>query len=289
MSTQTILNIDLNFYKNNNVDLEKYSDLQLIEHYSSYGCNEGRQAAALASRENLLKAIEVHRSVLEIGPFCAPTITSPNTKYMDIMSKSQLTERAIKIGIAVDKIPNIDFVSPTGSLAPIEEKFDAIFSSHCIEHQPNLVKHLNEVEDHLNPGGCYYMIIPDKRFCFDANLPHSKISDIIAAHYENPKTHSLSSVIEHRALTTHNDAIKHWSEKSTDIYREINIEKIKSAIIEYQSAKGGYIDVHAWQFTPISFKQNMTILAELGLINFSNISVYGTPHLRLEFVAVLTK
>lgn len=46
-------------------------------------------------------------------------------------------------------------------------------------------------------------------------------------------------VVEHRALTTHNDALQHWHESGTPKkYRPLDIGKVKAAMLEYENANG---------------------------------------------------
>lgn len=163
-------------------------------------------------------------------------------------------------------------------------------SSHSIEHQPDLIKHLIDVCDLLEPGGRYFLIVPDKRYCFDHYLPDTTVADIIEAHTERRRTHRIGNVIEHRALTTHNDTARHWQFDHADRDYADNIaSRTRQALREFKEADGAYIDVHAWKFTPIVFRQVITQLTELGLINLFTERVYHTPHGRNEFTAVLRK
>lgn len=58
---------------------------------------------------------------------------------------------------------------------------------------------------------------------------------------------------------------------------------------EFLAADGDYIDVHAWQFTPESFRLITQTLFDLGFIDMKPYRVYATPRPRNEFTAVLTK
>ena len=86
----------------------------------------------------------------------------------------------------------------------------AVFSSHCIEHQPDLVRHLQEVANLLEPDGAYFLLIPNKLYCFDHFIAETSVADVMLAHHLGHRVHTLASVIEHRALTTHNDPSRHW-------------------------------------------------------------------------------
>ena len=91
-------------------------------------------------------------------------------------------------------------------------------------------------------------------------------------------------------MITHNDARRHWRGDHVDPSRPgETTAKIRAAIAEYRAAKGGYIDVHAWQFTPESFRGIMTELSELGLSPYHVEAVFQTPAGRQEFTAILSK
>jgi hypothetical protein len=131
-------------------------------------------------------------------------------------------------------------------------------------------------------------VVPDKRFCFDALIPESGVLEIIKAHEEKLTQPSLWKVIEHRALTTHNDPALHWKGQHGVSNLEIKA-RFMAAKLEYQNAGGNYIDVHCWQFTPESLANVIDALFKLGLIDFQIEKVWETRENDLEFFAILKK
>jgi len=238
-------------------------------------------------RNKFIHSIPQHSSILELGPFFKPICTGKNVKYFDILTQEELVQRAKNITTEdnIRNIPFIDYVSPTGDLAIIHGRFDAVISSHVIEHQLDLIDHLQKVSNLLIPGGSYYLFIPDKRYCFDHFNNASSIADIIQAHLDKKQKHSLKSVIEHRALTTHNIASKHWRGDHGKL--ENTSQKIKAAMEEYHT--GAYIDVHAWCFTPDSFAEIVTLLEQMDYIDLAINKIYPTPYKSLEFYVKLEK
>jgi len=228
-----------------------------------------------------------HRTILEIGPFFNPLLRGEHIKYFDILSSEQMVERATDIegGKYVNQVPYIDYVSPIGDLSIVDSTFDAVVSCHVIEHQLDFIHHLDCVNKLLNPGGKYYLIVPDHRYCFDHFNRESTIADIINNHYEKRSKHSLKSVIEHRALTTHNDPAQHWVGSHGTL--SMTAERIKKAIAEYESKD--YVDVHAWYFTDGSFGHIINLLDELEMIDFKLDELIHTPHKALEFFVALRK
>jgi hypothetical protein len=238
------------------------------------------------TRDQFISSIPLSKS-LEIGPFAAPCLTGAGVDYFDVLDQQGLKKRAGELQLDVTRCPFIKYVSPNGDLSVINETYQLVFSSHCIEHQPDLIRHLQSVEQHLEDHGFYYLVIPDKRYCMDALLPESGISDVLHAYSEKRKLHTLRSVIEHHALTTHNEAWMHWiGHHGSD---KPDPERIRMACDEFKEKAGSYIDVHAWQFTPSSFTGMITTLRELQLINLDVEKVYQTRPGSLEFYAVLQK
>ena len=216
--------LDLSHYRRY-PDLASLSDEELTRHYTKYGRDEGRFANVITDRSQFIAVMPKQEPVLEIGPFCNPLVVGTNVRYFDVHDQQSLISRARRIGrelrllgpkhlpqrrswrFDIRKVPKIDFVSPTGDLSLVNQRFATVVSSHCIEHQPVLIRHLQIVHDLLIDGGFYFIVLPDKRYCFDHFIRESTIADIIDAHLAGRRIHTAKSVIENLALTTHT---RHW-------------------------------------------------------------------------------
>ena len=273
-------------YRSQNPDLASMTDAQLLDHFERFGRTEGRTANRLHDRRSFSRLVPKTANVLEIGPFCAPLLRGPNVSYFDVLTEEQLTARAKLHGLDPTGIPHIDYVSPTGDLGVVDRYFDFAISSHCLEHQPDLIHHLQQVRNILKPDGAYLALIPDKRYCFDHFIPISNLAEILAAHYERRKVHSLRSVLEHRALITHNDASRHWSDDHGRMFDNV-IARVEAALQEFRNSNGTYLDVHAWYFTPESACDIISELRSTGIINFNVAKLYSTRLNTLEFWLVL--
>lgn len=238
------------------------------------------------TRPSFAQIAGVERSVLEIGPFNNPTVRGDNVRYFDVMTTAQLKERAERVGYDPQTVPEISYVSPDGDLSVVDNRFSAVVSCHCIEHQPDLIRHFKQVEAMLETKGKYYLVVPDKRYCFDYFFDASSVDAILAAKGET--RHPLPKVIEHRALTTHNDAARHWMGDHVDpwYYEEIP-QKTELALKEFLDADGGYVDVHRWQFTPDSFAGIVSSLFDRGEIKLKLRDIQQTPADDMQFTAIL--
>ncbi|SRR5690606_1317496 len=268
-------------------DLNAMSDAELAVHYDVHGRHEGRLVSKIVKRSSFLDLIDTRRPTLEIGPFGKPSVKGANVRYFDVLDREGLVARAEIHGVPPDEIPEIHYVSADGDLTIVDETFDAIVSCHCLEHQPDLVAHLNAAEAILSDTGHYFLVIPDKRYCFDHFLPESTIADVLQARHEGRRRHTLASVIEHRALTTHNEPKRHWAGDHGE--PAVTVERVARALEEHRVANGGYVDVHAWKFTPQSFRTILAILHDMSLTRFRPVRVYDTVHGSNEFYAILEK
>ena len=271
-------------------DCCEMSDIEAVKHYETFGMKEGRVANPLVLRENFIEGLKKKFSILEIGPFCNPAVSGAHVKYFEILDQAALVERAKLHNLPTDRVPIIHFLSPDGDLSVVVENFECCFSSHVIEHQPDLVRHLQAIEKILLPGGEYHLLIPDHRYCFDHYLRPSTIADVLDAHHAKRFRNEMRAVIEHMAMTTHNDPVRHWNGDHGESYKtETHIERVRNATQHFIDANGAYLDTHAWQFTPDSFFEIVTSLNRLGLLKLTPRVVNDTPFGRFEFSAVLTK
>ena len=233
--------------------------------------------------------IPTNMNCLEIGPFNKPLLTGEKVKYFDVLDKEGLTERAMTSGLYTKFIPHIDFVSKNGDLSVINDRFEVVLSSHVIEHQPDLIYHLKCIEELLALSGRYFLIIPDRRFSFDYYIPESTLAQVVAANIEQRQKHTLNSVIEHRCLTTHNNPYLHLvGLHGKPLLSDSLKNRLHQSIDEYNNSYG-YIDVHAWYFTPQSFKLLIAQLFDAGLIKLKIEKIYATVPGKLEFFAILSK
>jgi SAM-dependent methyltransferase len=281
--------LDVDYYRSSNADLANFTSSDLVQHFLHCGKAEGRAGSPLSFREQFLPAMSQVADTLEIGPFCGPLLRGPHVRYFDIADREALIEKAVALQYPFTDAPQIDYVSPTGNLDVVDTDFEQVFSSHCIEHQPDLARHLGQVSEVLRSGGRYYVIAPDKRFCFDHYLAVSTIADVLGANIERRSLHYAKSVLEHRLITTHNDPLRHWQGDHGDPAYKGAGNSIQSAIEHIQNNLNVYMDTHAWHFTPDVFREICSQLYQLGLSQLKVERIYNTPFGRFEFCAILSK
>ena len=259
-------------------------------HYLIAGRDEGRIATPGAVRGGLIASIPVDATILEIGPFTRPVFWGPNVRYFDVLDRQGLIARAKSENFPIERAVEVDYVSPIGDLSILPAQcFDYVFSSHAIEHQPDLISHLYHVARALKPGGSYGVVAPDKRFCFDHFADASSMEDVMQAHAERRSIHSMHNVLHYHAVTTHNDPMRHWEGDHTDPRADEYEARAEYASKKFEAANGSYMDVHAWFFTPDVFRTVMNQLYDQHMTDLKPTHVYDTPYGAGEFCAILQK
>ncbi len=312
---------DLNYYRRTYPELNIFIDDVLTEHYKRYAVEQGHSTCIYDRREYLKELLsdlinKHHLKTLEISPFNRAFISGATVKYFATTDSDGLKKEALPIYGNADNVPaKIDFISPTGDLSVVDEKFDIVFSSHVIEHCPDLVEHFQAVSRILNPSGVYVLIVPDKRYCFDHYHSESMLSEVIEASVNKRKFPRLADVINQGFTRTHNNAILHWLGEHGERYGHRNApfpdrlkvkildeyfgddgednrrEKLLRLIEKYSEAleRGEYISTHNWRFTPENFRYIVHMLNDLKFIDLRLYRCCNTVWGRQEFVAVLEK
>lgn len=274
-------------YINLNPDL---ASEELESHWNSHGWKEKRQGQFILTRNHLKGILDRKISYLEIGPYGRPYINRDifNVKYFDVLSQEDLKIKSFSDpDHDENNIPYIDFVHPFGDLSTINEKFDCVFSSHCIEHQPNILDHLKKVSDLLSVDGIYICIIPNYKYCFDRHKPHSTLIDVLEANLWSDQNHSQKNILLHKYYSTHNDPALHWQSTSGRIEVEkINVNEVVENLMAPQDK---YVDCHAWFFDEDNFR---SIFKNPGIFELAALTLercYQTPINSHEFIAIFQK
>ena len=288
-------------YRRHNGDLVRMADNELAYHYAAHGAAEGRRCSRVYDRGSFLALVPPAARILEIGPFWAPAFRRPahDVAYVDALDTEQLRRKAAADpNSGGSEVPEIDYVwngEPYRTL--IGRTFDVVFSSHNIEHQPDLIGHFLDIADVLRPHGLLMLVIPDKRFCFDHFLPESDVAEVVQARVQRRTRHTVAKVLADQMMHAHNDPARHWRgdhgddprHAPTNSYRLDCIRRIFAYEAAAREGAGAYVDAHAWQFTPGSFAAIVDELEAAGLIPFRRLQVYPTVSGSFEFYAALAR
>jgi predicted SAM-dependent methyltransferase len=291
---------DFDIYVNHsrNQDIAAANQDHAWAHYVHHGLPQGRVSGPVESRGHFAALVPHDAAILEVGPGGSPVYRRPefNVRYLDVMDTAALRAVAPSMPwVDATNLPEIDFVWRGQRYRQLTaERFDVAFSSHAVEHQPCLIRHLNDVADVLRPRGWYFLIVPDKRYCFDHFLPETTLGDVLEAHLEGRIRHSPRHILEHRLMAAHNEAELHWDNNHGPNPRRVDDAaeqgaRLRQYLAELTGPEADYVDAHAWRFTPDAFHHTIAVLGQAGLTRFTVERVYPTMRPSFEFFAVLRR
>jgi predicted SAM-dependent methyltransferase len=233
---------------------------------------------------------------VEIGALDKPLLSRTDGKvlYVDYTDTATLREKYADFpDHDVSKIVEVDAVWGDNTLQQgigEDVKADFLVASHVIEHVPDLITWLNEIEEILVPGGTVHLAVPDRRFTFDIRRQDSRLTDVVYAYVvraRRPLPHVAMDFSLHFQAIEIAEAWDHPEARDRPIEREQLDHAV--AIARELLRSDAYLDVHCWVFTPLSFARLMEQLCALELVNFVCRDWTDTDHNDLEFCVVLAK
>lgn len=224
----------------------------------------------------LFEEIQADTVILEIGGGYNPRfkkVEYPNVFHLDHSNTDDLRVKYADdpaVRHLIGNIQPIDFVTnggPIERVIPTDLKFDLVFSSHVIEHQLDLISHLQSVENVLRSDGRAMFFIPDHRCCFDALRFPTVVGEVIQVHLAGAKVHQGKQILDHFSRTINVNPGRRV--RRHDIRRSGFNHSIRQGFEHLQnsySAGQAYVDAHAWVFSPLSFR---LLLTELNLLGYT--------------------
>lgn len=223
---------------------------------------------------------------LEIGPSYNPILPKAEgfeTTVYDELSKEELVRKFETHPVNVKLIEEVDIVG--GGLRGLSgRKFQAIVASHVVEHSLDLVTFLNDCAGLLGPAGRLFLIVPDKRYCFDHFRSLTSTGHVLDAHFSK-RTRHLGAVFDHHISAVTRRGAVMWDATVKDDTKFVHsFEQAARALRDAQETTG-YYDCHEWVFTPSSFRMVLQDLNRLGLITLAEDEFH--PSIAGEFFVAL--
>jgi SAM-dependent methyltransferase len=220
---------------------------------------------------------------LEIGPShnpVAPKRAGFNVEIVDHGTAEELRKKYKDHPVVLENIEAVDYVWKGEALTELTGKknhYDFIIASHVLEHIPDIVSFFVQCETLLKSAGVLSLIIPDKRYCFDYFRWPSSTGEVLDAYTEKRSRHTAGVVFDHFASATKMDGHIAWSAGTPKGSFE-PIHSFQQARNLWRNAltNADYIDVHAWRFTPNSFRLILHDLRILGLIRLVELASFDT-------------
>jgi SAM-dependent methyltransferase len=244
----------------------------------------------------LLDVVPADAEILEIGGGYNPRYLKSAHAHVYHLDHSSTEDLRAKYAAfpatahLVDRIQQVDFVfdgSPIQNLVPASLRFDLIYGSHVLEHQVDLIGHLQSLEQLLKPAGRVVHVVPDLRTCFDALRFPSVTSDAIVAHLNPSPVHQGKQVFDYLSREINiNHGFLMRDAHFEDAHFVRGLPESYAAMAAAKTPGVGYADTHAWTFTPESFRLLMIELRLLGMTRLQADQV--SPRYGNQFCAVLS-
>jgi hypothetical protein len=233
--------------------------------------------------QKTLHLIEKSMHGLEIGASYQPMTAKCegwDVEIADHTDSESLRKKYSAWNVDVSKIEDVDYILDSkGLFAAInqEEKFDFIVASHVIEHIPNPIAFLIDCARLLKEDGVLSLVVPDKRYCFDALKPCSTTGDLLQAHLEGRTRHAPGTIFDAYALHCKNGDSIVWNvNHGMSALSFVHSLGESHALMKRYIDSEEYTDVHAWQFTPASFRLIISDLVSMNIVPFVAASFFDT-------------
>lgn len=263
-------------------------------------------AGNLSRRDKLVHGLDLQWQVgAEIGALDKPVVAKAegHVIYIDFCDAQALRAKyaedpAVDVSkLHVDAIWGaqtlrdvIDQYAKTDAGAAAADGCDYVIASHVIEHVPDMVTWLHEVNAILKPDGQLRLAIPDRRFTFDFLRQPTTLSAIVNAYVRKDRVPNTHCILDFMLNMTPVDCATAWR-------GEVDVSKLEHratfegslAVARDSLQNGTYHDVHCWVFTPASFGKLCVALARNGLLDFECAEFFDTAFNEFEFIVSLRK
>lgn len=233
-------------------------------------------------KARILSMIDPAGRGLEIGPShnpVAPKSSGFQVHTVDHADQTGLIEKYRGHNVNLAAIEPVDYVWTGGSLFDViasEGYYDWIIASHVIEHLPNLIGFIKDCQRLLRPGGVLALAVPDKRFCFDYLRWPTSTGETIQAHLDDRRRHTAGQVFDSFSKACRLDLDIAWERGRGGVIDFMHGEDFGPHMFSTYLGADEYVDIHAWVFTPSSFRLVIRDLNALGLLSIREMEFIDT-------------
>jgi SAM-dependent methyltransferase len=279
---------------------------QQVKELATAAMEPSSQDPTQTRRSKLLHGLDIGSCVgAEIGPLDKPLVAKSEGHiiYIDHCDTDALRKKwSIDTTIDLSKL-HVDAVwgeqtlqqaiaryAQTEAGAAAAAGCDYVLASHVIEHVPDMVSWLKEVDAVLKPDGQLRLAIPDRRFTFDFLRQSTGLAGVINAYVRRDRTPNTYCILDFMLNMAPVDCAAAWRGEvdPSKLQRRATFEGAM-AVVQDALQNGSYHDVHCWVFTPASFGQLCVDLAQNGLLDFECAEFFDTACNEYEFIVSMRK
>jgi SAM-dependent methyltransferase len=254
---------------------------------------------SLDRRAKLLQGLDLSRLCgAEIGPLDRPLVrkTDGAVFYVDHLETEPLrakwsSDRNVDTSkLLVDAVWGEQSLLDGLAMAagPGFSGLDYVVASHVIEHVPDVITWLQEIQAVLKPGGQLRLAVPDKRFTFDYLRRTSDLASMLYAWKCRARVPNAYCILDFCLNMAPVDTPAAWRGPLDPANLKRGFDFAGAlAIADDARLNGRYHDVHCWVFTPASLARCFAELARQRLLAFSCEHFFDTEVDHLEFILAL--
>jgi hypothetical protein len=163
---------------------------------------------------------------LEVGALSSPFKFSRNTKvdYADVYTADEVENELNQIPIPnlyIGKLiqPTVKLNQPRFGFDSVPDNhYDFVFSSHVLEHSPNILYSLQESIRIVKKSGVVYGVIPDKNYTYDV-MRQTVPLDVLVQRFKNQEFDIPTAYVEDLLMNTTNHPM--YEDKTTARLEEL--------------------------------------------------------------------
>jgi hypothetical protein len=220
---------------------------------------------------------------LEIGPGYNPLLPKSfghRVETLDHATAEQIREKYRNDpSVDISRIEEVDFVSDGRSIAEVVSKsghYDYIVASHVIEHTTDMLGFLKDCQTLLKKTGNLVLAVPDKRRCFDLLQPLTSTGMVLQAHEERRTRHPAALLFDDIAYNVLRNGVSGWAADCDGVLSFVGDLTAARDRYEFMRSSSNYVDVHAWRFTPSSFRLIVRDLCTIGELELREQAFQGS-------------
>lgn len=230
---------------------------------------------------------------LELGPYDRPYFPRkdyPNIKYADVFTTEELIRHAsVNPNRDPSKVEAVDYVIADNLLSDVAtaNTFDFVYCSHVLEHVPDLIKTLQDIETILKPNGCLICAYPDRHYTFDIDRDATNFLTLTDRHARGIRKPDPETVYDYFVNYRNVMVGRLW--QKLDGAKGPHVYDKATAVAKSKEAETGYVDVHCNIFDWNEFNTVIGNLRKKSLISL-DIEKFSKTNAPLnEFFVVLRK
>ncbi len=229
---------------------------------------------------------------IEFGAYDRP-LFSPDTcdvDFADYYTTQELKDFAARDGAHVPTIVDVRYVIKGVAFAEtISTKYDFVIASHVVEHIPDVVRWLQNMEKILNDNGKLFLVVPDKRFTFDIVRPLSTLGKVLGNFVEKRESPRFEDVFDtidlYRGVSS--QGIWNQTENAESSLPRFAPNPALEIAQDYYERRDASVHSHVYTFD--SLRRIIGQLRELSLIKLHEEAAYDVYRPYNEFYVVLQK